>query len=73
MRSLVEGLAEQPQEVITRKTGLLRNLVETERVVVTVIYEVTSTIQPLERFDVCFDSSNHIMALAVKVFVVMRR
>jgi len=41
MRSLVERLPEQSQEVVTRKAGLFGNLIETQRMVVTVIDKIT--------------------------------
>ena len=50
MRSLIESLPEQAQEVITRKAGLFGNLIETQRMVVTVIDEITCTTKPLKCF-----------------------
>jgi hypothetical protein len=47
MRSLVEGLPEETQKMIARETSLLRNLFETERMVVAVIDKVTRATEPL--------------------------
>ena len=52
VRSLVEGLPEKPQKVIARKTGLLGNLIEAQRMVVAVIDKITRTAKPLQRFKV---------------------
>ena len=63
MRGLVESLAKKPQKVITRKAGLLRNLIEAERVIVAMVDKTARTIEPLKRFEVgrlsVVDSSNH--------------
>ena len=50
--SLIERLPEETQEVITRETGLFGNLVQTQRMVVTVIDKITRTTKPLERLDI---------------------
>ena len=52
MRSLIEGLPEQSQEVVTRKAGLFGNLIETQRMVVTVIDKITCTTKPLKCFEI---------------------
>ena len=52
MRSLIESLPKQAQEVITRKAGLFGNLIETQRMVVTVIDEITCTTKPLKCFKI---------------------
>ena len=52
MRSLVESLPEQSQEVVTREAGLFGNLVETQRMVVTVIDKITCTTKPLKCFQI---------------------
>src|SRR5689334_24720428 len=62
VRRLVEGLAKESQEVITREAGFFGNLFETERMVVTVVDEVacpTETLQRLEVGHVSFDSLHH--------------
>lgn len=63
MGGLVESLAEKSQEVITRKAGLLRNLIEAKRVIVAVVDKTARTIEPLKCFEVgrlsVVDSSNH--------------
>jgi len=52
MRSLIESLPEQSQEVVTRKAGLFGNLIETQRMVITVIDEITCTTKPLKCFEI---------------------
>lgn len=52
MRSLVEGLPEQSQKVVTRKAGLFGNLIETQRMVVTVIDKITCPTKPLKCFEI---------------------
>jgi len=52
MRSLVERLPEQSQKVVTRKAGLFGNLIETQRMVVTMIDKITCTTKPLKRFQI---------------------
>jgi len=52
VRSLIERLPEETQEMITRETGLFGNLVQTQRMVVTVIDKITRTTKPLERLDI---------------------
>jgi len=44
---LVVCLPEETKKMIARKTGLLRNLFETERMVVAVIDEITRPAKPL--------------------------
>ena len=56
MRCLVEGFPEQPEEVIAGKAGFLGNLIEAERMIVAVIDKITRAIEPLERFEVGFQS-----------------
>lgn len=74
---LIEGLPEEPQEVVTREAGLFGNLVETKRVVVTVIDKLARPSQSLERVNVrqisVFDSSNHPMALVAMVSATRSR
>jgi hypothetical protein len=62
MRCLVEGFPKKPEEVITRKAGLLGNLVQAERVIVAVVDKTARTIEPLKRFEIgrLFGSSNHL-------------
>ena len=52
MRSLVEGLPEQSQKVVTRKAGLFGNLIETQRMVVAVVDKITRTTKPLKCFEI---------------------
>ena len=52
MRRLIESLPEQSQEVVTRKAGLLGNLIETQRMVVTVIDKITCSTKPLKCFEI---------------------
>ena len=52
MRSLIERLPEQSQEVVTRKASLFGNLVETQRMVVTVIDKITCPTKPLKCFEI---------------------
>jgi len=52
MRSLVEGLPEQSQEVVTREAGLLGNLIEAQRMVVAVVDKIARTTKPLKRFEI---------------------
>jgi len=52
MRSLVESLTKQSQKVVTRKAGLFGNLIETQRMVVTVIDKITRTTKPLKCFEI---------------------
>ena len=52
MRSLIESLPEQSQKVVTRKAGLFGNLAEAQRMVVTVIDEITCTTKPLKCFEI---------------------
>ena len=52
MRSLVESLPEQSQEVVTREAGLFGNLIETQRMVEAVIDKITCTTKPLECFEI---------------------
>ena len=52
MRSLVESLPEQSQEVVTREAGLFGNLIETQRMVVTVIDKITCSTKPLKCFEI---------------------
>ena len=52
MRSLVESLTKQSQKVVTRKAGLFGNLIETQRMVVTVIDKITCTTKPLKCFEI---------------------
>ena len=59
VRGLIERLAKQTQEMITRETSLLRDLVQAQRMVVAMIDKITRTTQPLERFEIGFDSSHH--------------
>ena len=63
MRCLVECFPEQPEEVITRKAGFLRNLIEAERMIVAVVDKTARAIKPLKRFEVCrlsvVDSFDH--------------
>ena len=63
MWCLVKCLAEESQEMVTRKTGLFRDLVKTEGMIVAMVDKTTRTIEPLKRFDVgrlsVVDSSNH--------------
>lgn len=47
MRGLVVCLTEETEKMIPRKTGLLRNLFEAERMVVAVIDEITRPAKPL--------------------------
>ena len=69
MRSLVEGLPEQPQKVVTRKAGLLGNLIEAQRMVVTVVDKIPRTTKPLKRFEIrqCAGvySSHHMVTVSV--------
>jgi len=48
VRGLIERLPEEAQEVVTRKAGLLGNLVQAQRMVVTVIDKITRTTKPLK-------------------------
>jgi len=59
VRGLVERLPKQTQKVIARETSLLRDLIQTQRMVVAVIDKVTRTTKPLKCFEIRFDSSNH--------------
>jgi hypothetical protein len=43
----MECLPKQPQEVITREAGLFGNLVKTQRMIVTVVDEVTRPTETL--------------------------
>ena len=52
MRSLVESLPEQSQEVVTREAGLFGNLIETQRMVEAVVDKITCTTKPLKRFQI---------------------
>jgi len=52
MWSLIERLPEQSQEVVTREAGLFGNLIETQRMVVTVIDKITCTTKPLKCFEI---------------------
>lgn len=47
MRSFIERLAEESEEVITREASLLGDLVETEWVIVTVVDKLTRTSETL--------------------------
>ena len=50
--SLVECLPEETQEVITRETSLLGDLVQAQRMVVAIIDKLTRPTKPLKRFDI---------------------
>jgi len=52
MRSLIENLAKESEKVITRKARLLGNLIETERVVITVVDKLTRPTETLQSFEV---------------------
>jgi hypothetical protein len=47
VRGFMECLPKQPQEVITREAGLFGNLVKTQRMIVTVVDEVTRPTETL--------------------------
>lgn len=69
MRCFIERLAKQTQEVITRETSLLRDLIQAQRMVVAVIDKITRTTKPLKCFEIRFDSSNHTLTvLAAEAF-----
>ena len=48
----VESLPEKTEKVVTGKAGLLGDLVQAERMIVTVIDKITRSTKPLQRFDV---------------------
>ena len=52
VRSFVECLAKQTQKVITGKAGFLGNLIETQRVIVAVVDELTRPPETLQRLEV---------------------
>ena len=52
VRSFVECLPEETQEVITRETSLFGNLVQAQRMVVAVIDKITRPTKPLKRLDI---------------------
>ena len=68
VRSLVEGLPEQSQEVVTRKAGLFGNLIETQRMVVAVVDKIACTTKPLKCFEIRqragVYSSNHTVTVS---------
>lgn len=47
MRSLVERLSKQTEEVVTRKTSLFRNLIEAQRMIVAMVNKLSRPPQPL--------------------------
>src|ERR1043165_2085276 len=51
VRRLVEGLAKEPQEVITREASLFGDLFETERMVITMVDEVACPAETPERLE----------------------
>ena len=62
MRRFVKGLPEESQKVITREAGLFGDLVQTKRMVVTMVDEITrspETLQRLEVGDISVDSLDH--------------
>ena len=75
MRSLIESLPEQSQEVVTRKAGLFGNLIETQRMVVTVIDKIACTTKPLKRFEIRqsagVNSLNHKVTVSVATVFAM--
>ncbi|HKE56620.1 MAG TPA: hypothetical protein VKB46_07960 [Pyrinomonadaceae bacterium] len=52
VRRFIEGLAEQTQKVVARETCFFRDLIEIERVVVTVVNELSSPTESTERIAV---------------------
>jgi hypothetical protein len=52
MWGLVECLPEKAEEMIARETGLFGNLLETQRMVVTVVDKLTCSPQPFKRFQI---------------------
>lgn len=68
MRSFIEGLPEKPEKVITRKTGLLGDLVQAQRMVVAVVDKIACTTKPLKCFEIRqragVYSSNHAVTVS---------
>ena len=52
MWGLIECLPEESEEMIARKTGLFGNLLETQRMVVTVVDKLACSPQPFKRFQI---------------------
>ena len=54
MSAALAGLLEskQPQEVITRETRFLRDLIETERMIVAVVDKLTRATEPLKCLEI---------------------